>query len=128
MTNLYARAVFFVKDLERAREFYVERLGFSRDWGSTTDGSKVWVCQVSLFGFELILNEVWGPFEGREGHGRVYIGLENEQIPQVLDHIKKHDIETERVDWGQPTLVVRDLDGNEIYFWDWPQNRGGAEG
>ena len=22
-----------------------------------------------------------------------------------------------RDDWGKPTLVIKDLDGNELYFW-----------
>ena len=124
MDNLYARAVFFVEDGERARQFYIDKLGFTPDWGDPDKDGVRWVCQVSLFGFELILNQVWGPSVGRQGHGRVYIGLEDQQIQPVLDHIQKKGIATERIEWGQPTLVVRDLDGNEIFFWDWPQKRG----
>ena len=123
MDNLYARAVFFVEDGERARQFYIDKLGFTPDWGEPDKDGVRWVCQVSLFGFELILNQVWGPSVGRQGHGRVYIGLEDQQIQPVLDHIEKMGIATERIEWGQPTLVVRDLDGNEIFFWDWPQKR-----
>jgi catechol 2,3-dioxygenase-like lactoylglutathione lyase family enzyme len=119
MTELYARAVFFVADAEAARRFYMEGLGFAEDWAHEEEGN-VFVCQVSLMGFEVILNQTWGESIGREGHGRVYIGLEDEQIKPVLDHIAKHGIATERRDWGQPTLVVKDLDGNEIFFWDWP--------
>jgi hypothetical protein len=26
-------------------------------------------------------------------------------------------IETSTLHWGAPTLVVRDLDGNELFFW-----------
>jgi len=120
MTNLYARAVFFVENADRARRYYVEKLGFTAEWASPPEGP-AWVCQVSLLGFELILNQVWGESKGREGHGRVYIGLEEDQIETVLRHIATHGIQTERVDWGQPTLVVRDLDANELYFWDWPE-------
>ena len=119
MDNLYARAVFFVADAERARRFYVEKLGFAQEWSSPPDGH-VYVCQVSLFGFELILNEVDDKTRSKAGHGRVYIGLEDEQIGPVLEHIAANKVATERRDWGQPTLVVRDLDGNELFFWDWP--------
>ena len=123
MNNLYARAVFFVENAERARRFYVERLGFTEEWGHREDDGIVYVCQVSLFGFELILNQTHGETKGRAGHGRVYIGLEDDQIEPMLQHIAKYAIPTERREWGQPTLVIRDLDGNELFFWDWPQKR-----
>jgi hypothetical protein len=44
----------------------------------------------------------------------------------VLKHIADHRIPTERRDWGQPTLVIKDLDGNELFFWDWPEKRAEA--
>ena len=119
MENLYARAVFFVENTERSLRFYVEQLGFSEDWANREDGT-VYVCQVSLFGFELILNQAHGQTRERAGHGRVFIGLENDQIGPVLEHIAAKGIQTERRDWGQPTLVIKDLDANELFFWDWP--------
>jgi catechol 2,3-dioxygenase-like lactoylglutathione lyase family enzyme len=122
MDNLYARAVFFVKNAERAQRFYVDKLGFTEEWAHKEDGA-VFVCQVSLMGFEVILNQTWGETVGREGHGRVYIGLEDEQIEPVLKHFEMHGVATERIEWGQPTLVVRDLDRNELFFWDWPEKR-----
>jgi catechol 2,3-dioxygenase-like lactoylglutathione lyase family enzyme len=120
MSNLYARAVFFVENTERALHFYVEQLGFSEDWSHPEDG-RVYVCQVSLFGFELILNQVTDETQNRAGHGRVFIGLEDDQIESVRNHIATRGIPTERRDWGQPTLVMKDMDGNEIFFWDWPE-------
>ena len=117
--DLYARAVFFVENAERSRRFYADQLGFSEDWAHEEEGT-VNVCQVSLFGFQLILNQAWGETKDHAGHGRVFIGLEDHQIEPVLTHIAQHGIATERRDWGQPTLVVKDLDGNELFFWDWP--------
>lgn len=119
MQNLYARAVFFVSDAVRSRRFYTEQLGFSLDWPDA-DQDPPYVFQVSLFGFELILNQVSEQTRERAGHGRVFIGLDDEQIVPVREHIAAKDIQTERVDWGRPTLVVRDLDQNELFFWDWP--------
>ena len=119
MNNLYARSVFFVKDAERSLRFYTEQLGFSVDWKSPQE-SPTFVFQVSLFGFELILNQIDERTQNRAGHGRVYIGLEDDQIEPVRQHIAAKGIQTERVHWGQPTLVVRDLDANELFFWDWP--------
>ena len=120
MKDLYARAVFFVANAESSLRFYVDQLGFSEDWVHREEGT-VYVFQVSLFGFELILNQAHDETRDRAGHGRVYIGLEDDQIAPVLKHIQTHGIKTERRDWGQPTLVIKDLDANELFFWDWPQ-------
>ena len=112
MTNLYARSVFFVADADRARRHYTEHLGFSLDWDSH-DG----VFQVSLFGFELILNAVGDRNRPRVGHGRVFIGLEEVQGEPFRWHVAEKGIQTLRVDWGRPTLVIRDVDANELFFW-----------
>jgi catechol 2,3-dioxygenase-like lactoylglutathione lyase family enzyme len=119
MNNLYARTVFLVQDAERSLRFYTEQLGFSEDWNFQEEG-RTFVCQVSLFGFELILNQVGDQNRTRAGHGRVFIGLEDDQLEPVREHIAAKGIQTQRVDWGKPTLVIRDLDGNELFFWDWP--------
>jgi catechol 2,3-dioxygenase-like lactoylglutathione lyase family enzyme len=112
MDRLYARSVFFVKDAARSRAFYIESLGFSLDWDANG------VFQVSLFGFELILNETDVSIEARAGQGRVYIGInDDEQLAAFRQHIEAKRIDTSTVQWGQSTLVIRDLDGNELYFW-----------
>ena len=111
-TSLYARAVFFVSDSDRARTYYTEQLGFSVDWDSG-DG----VFQVSLMDFELILNEVGRHTHNRVGHGRVFIGLEDDQGDTVRRHIAEHPIQTYRVQWGRPTLLITDPDGNQLFFW-----------
>ena len=112
MDNFYARAVFFVKDAARSLTFYRESLGFSLDLDSQ-DG----VFQVSLFGFEVILNETDERIAARAGHGRVFIGLEPDQSDTLRRHIEERRIPTTEVEWGKPTLVIRDLDENELYFW-----------
>ena len=116
MNNLYARSVFFVKNAERSLGFYLERLGFSEDWTYQEEG-RIAVCQVSLFGFELILNEIDDRTQARAGHGRVFIGLDDDQRAPFLTHIVAKGIQTQRVEWGRPTLVVTDLDANELFVW-----------
>lgn len=116
MNNLYARSVFFVEDAERASRFYTEQLGFSSDWSYQEAGRTV-VCQVSLFGFELILNEVDDRTRPRAGAGRVFIGLEDEQGEPFCQHVLATGIPIQRLEWGRPTLVIRDLDANELFFW-----------
>ena len=112
MSNLYARAVFFVSDIEGSARFYAEKLGFTLDWDSK-DG----VLQVSLFGFELILNQAWADAPARAGMGRLFIGLDDEQEDSFRKHLSSHAIRTRRTEWGRPTLVIADPDGNELYFW-----------
>ena len=122
MNNLYARCVFFVKNAERSLGFYTEQLGFSMDWNYQAEG-RVFVCQVSLFGFELILNQIDDRTQTPAGHGRVFIGLDDDQVEPFRKHIAAKGIQTQRVHWGRPTLVIRDVDANELFFWlpqgDW---------
>jgi hypothetical protein len=97
--------------------FYTERLGFSEDWNYKEKG-RTFVCQVSLFGFELILNQIGEHDQHEAGHARVFVGLDEDQVEPVRQHIATKGIQTERMNWGRPTLVIRDLDANELFFWD----------
>jgi catechol 2,3-dioxygenase-like lactoylglutathione lyase family enzyme len=119
MDNFYSRTVFFVKDGDQSLRFYTEQLGFSVDWNSQAEG-RSYVFQVGLFGFELIVNQADQQTLARAGQGRVFIGLEDDQIEALHQHIAARGIQTQRVEWGRPTLVITDLDGNELFFWDWP--------
>ena len=116
MDNFYARSVFFVKDGETALAFYTQSLGFGLDWNHQYEG-RACVFQVSLFGFELILNQVFGDTTDRAGHGRVFIGLEDNQAAALCEHIRAKGIQVSLDDWGRPTLVIKDVDGNELFFW-----------
>jgi len=116
VNKLYARTVFFVKDAERSLKFYTETLGFSLDWNYEEEG-RAYVFQVDLLGFELILNQTGPSTEDRAGHGRLFIGLDDDQVDGFRKHIEENGIETTVVSWGNPTLVIRDLDGNELFFW-----------
>lgn len=116
MENFYARSVFFVKDAEASLTYYTQTLGFALDWNHQDEGRAL-VFQVSLFGFELILNQVYGHTRDRVGHGRAFIGLEDTQAPSLLQHIRERGIHAMRHEWGQPTLVITDPDGNELFFW-----------
>ena len=112
MDNLYARTVFFISDVERSRRFYTEQLGCSVDWDSN-DG----VFQVGLFGLELILNDTGDSTRARVGHGRAFIGLEEDQAEVLRKHFAEHGVRGSRVEWGRPTLLIVDPDGNELLFW-----------
>lgn len=105
-----------MRDAEESLSYYTDTLGFALDWNHQYEG-RAWVFQVSLYGFELILNQVHGPTQSRAGHGRAFIGLEDDQASSLLQHIRQQGINPMRADWGRPTLVIRDSDGNELFFW-----------
>ena len=115
MDNFYARSVFFVKDAERSLRYYSETLGFSLEWNHQEQG-RAYVFEVGLLGFQLILNQTAPSTEDRAGHGRVFIGLEDDQYDAFRKHIEGKGIQTTVVRWGAPTLVLRDLDENEMFF------------
>lgn len=116
MDNFYPRTVFFVRDAPRSLAFYTESLGFSVDW-TYRENDRPFVFQVSLFGFELILNQTDEHTAARAGHGRVFIGLDHEQAPALRRHIEAKNIQTAQIYWGKPTLAILDVDGNELFFW-----------
>jgi hypothetical protein len=90
---------------------------FKVDWNHQEQG-KAYVVKVSLFGFELILNQVEPETEGRgAGHGRVFIGLNDDQAVRFRQHLKEKDIKPTFTQWGGPTFVIQDMDGNEMFFW-----------
>ena len=115
MEDFFGRTVFFVKDAERSLAFYTETLGFTLDWNHQEQG-RAFVFQVSLFGFQLILNQVEEWTQDRAGHGRVFVGLEDEQIAALRKHIGENGIQSKIFRWGAPTLVLTDLDQNELFF------------
>jgi catechol 2,3-dioxygenase-like lactoylglutathione lyase family enzyme len=116
MQNLDARTVFFVKDAERALHFYTEILGFKLDW-THQENERPFVVQVSLFGFPLILNQEEDWTVGRAGHGRVFIAIYQDQLESFRRYLSEKSIKTTVLYWGAPTLVIRDVDGNELFTW-----------
>jgi catechol 2,3-dioxygenase-like lactoylglutathione lyase family enzyme len=116
MQNLDARTVFFVKDAERALHIYTEILGFKLDW-THQENERPFVFQVSLSGFPLILNQEEDCTVGRAGHGRVFITIYQDQIESFGRYLSEKSIKTSVQYWGAPTLVIRDVDGNELFTW-----------
>jgi len=121
VNNLYVRTVFFVRDAESSLRFYTETLGFSLDWNYEEQG-RAFVFQVSLNGFELILNQIEAWTKDRAGHGRVFIGLDDDQGEGFRQYIMQKHIKTTLLHWGAPTLVIHDPDQNELFFW-LPENQ-----
>ncbi len=116
MAKFYARTVFFVRDASSSLAFYTNELGFSLDWTYEEDG-KPHVFQVSLHGFELILNQTEAATVDRPGNGRVFIGLDEEGTAALRQHIESRAIKVTHVHWGAPTIALNDPDQNEVFFW-----------
>jgi catechol 2,3-dioxygenase-like lactoylglutathione lyase family enzyme len=124
--DLFARAVFFVRDAQRSLDYYTKTLGFSLDWTHEVQG-RPFVFQVSLFGFQLILNQAEPWTEHRPGCGRVFIGLDDDQSQAFRDHIRRWGIEVKPIQWGGPTLVIHDVDENELFIWPPREERAHGE-
>lgn len=116
MSTFYARTVFFVRDASIALAFYTKELGFSLDWMYQENG-KPHVFQVSLHGFELILNQTEPATLDRPGHGRAFIGLDPDGFAAFKQHVASTGIKTTNVYWGAPTVAIHDPDQNELFFW-----------
>ncbi|MEJ0007064.1 MAG: hypothetical protein WDM77_12055 [Steroidobacteraceae bacterium] len=86
------------------------------DWTYEENG-RPFVVRVSLFGLEVILNQKESPTNEGLARGRIFIGLEETQSAALLQHVRSKGITTAYTHWGEPTLVIRDLDDNELFFW-----------
>jgi catechol 2,3-dioxygenase-like lactoylglutathione lyase family enzyme len=116
MQGLSARTVFFVRDTPRATQFYTDTLGFHLDWAYEEQG-RPYVVQVSLLGLQIILNQTEESEQDRPGHGRLFVGLDEAQTAALMQHIRNKEVSATYTHWGAPTLVVFDLDRNELFFW-----------
>jgi catechol 2,3-dioxygenase-like lactoylglutathione lyase family enzyme len=116
MQAFCARTVFFAQDTPRTLEFYTKTLGFNLDWTYEEQG-KPYVVQVSLFGLQIIINQKENSDDKRPGHGRLFVGLDDAQTAVLLQHIQSKEITATYTHWGEPTLVIHDLDKNELFFW-----------
>ncbi len=104
----YMRPVFFVSDIQRAIEFYVDKLGFIKKWHEA-DG-KGTVCQVDRGGCEIILCQD----ANRNTKSRVFLELSREGVDQLVKEIAGNSIPTKKSWWGYDVLQLEDPDENEL--------------
>ena len=106
----YARPVFFVADVHRALEFYVDVLGFVKKWHEA-DGTGT-VCQVDRGECEIILCQ----HSTRRDKGRLFIELTAEGIAELREEITARSIPSRISWWGYDVIQIDDPDGNELLF------------
>jgi catechol 2,3-dioxygenase-like lactoylglutathione lyase family enzyme len=111
-TEWYARPVLFVADIDRSVAFYVGQLGFVEHWRHADDGKAI-VAQVDRGGCELILSS---QEPSKTGRGRMFISLDLRVLEEVRAELEGRGVAVEDGRWGYRLMVVRDPDGNELYF------------
>lgn len=108
----YTRPVWGVADIERSLAFYAGKLGFKEDWRHAEEGRPL-IVQVSCAEHEIILSVQWPE---RVGQGLAYVEL----MPDVLDALRAElegrGVAVEDGWWGNPLMVVKDPDGNQLWF------------
>ena len=106
----YARAVFFVADINRALHFYVDMLGFQKRWHEG-DGTGI-VCQVDRAECEIILCQD----PTRSDRARLFVELTPAVLADLRRELAGRSVRTEETWWGYRCLQVNDPDGNELLF------------
>lgn len=106
----YSRPVLFANDLNRTLRFYVDGLGFKKDWHSG-DGRGT-VCQVSRSECEIILCQ--DPNRGDKA--RLFIELTADGLKDFRRELDERSIPHTTTWWGYDTTQVDDPDGNQLFF------------
>jgi catechol 2,3-dioxygenase-like lactoylglutathione lyase family enzyme len=106
----YTRPVLFVADVNRALRFYVDMLGFQKDWheGDGAGG----VCQINRAGCEIILCE----HATRRDKGRLFVSLTPDGVAALRRQIAERSVPTEKSWWSYDVIKIVDPDGNELLF------------
>ena len=99
-------------DIDRSVEFYVKQLGFTHSWRYEEGGTGL-VAQVDREGCALILSSQW---PDKIGKGLMFISLEVGDLRALRAELEGRSVKVEDGHWGYRLMVVRDLDGNELYF------------
>jgi catechol 2,3-dioxygenase-like lactoylglutathione lyase family enzyme len=124
-TEWFARPVLFVADIHRTLDFYVNRLGFTESWRHENDG-KALVAQVDRQGCALIFSSQW---PDKVGTGVMFVSLnvgaptdqlnveaETAALDALRAELEGNGVKVDDGEWGYRLLVVRDPDGNELWF------------
>ena len=106
----YSRPVFFVADVHRAAQFYIESLGFHKRWHEG-DGAGA-VCQVDRGECEIILCQDIT----RRDRSRLFVELTSEALAALRAELAARNVVVRETWWGYDTLQFEDPDGNELLF------------
>jgi len=99
-----------VSDVERALRFYVDQLGFEKNWHAG-DGAGT-VCQVSRSDCEIILCQD----PARRDKARLFIELTADGLRDLRRELAERAVPAQATWWGYDATQVNDPDGNELLF------------
>jgi catechol 2,3-dioxygenase-like lactoylglutathione lyase family enzyme len=106
----YSRPVLFVSDLNRSLTFYLDQLGFVKNWHAD-DGAGT-VCQVSRSECEVILCQD----ATRRDKARLFIELTSAGLKDFQRELAERSVPSKSTWWGYDTTQLDDPDGNELLF------------
>ena len=100
----------FVSDLNRSLHFYLDQLGFVKNWHSD-DGAGT-VCQVSRSDCEIILCQD----TERRRQGAPVHRIDRGGLKDFQSELAERSVPAKKTWWGYDTTQVNDPDGNELLF------------
>ena len=106
----YTRPVLFVSDVTRALDFYIDQLGFTKQWHEGDGAGKV--CQIHRNECELILCED----ATRRDRARLFIELTRDGLDELRRDIAARSVPNKSARWGYDVIQIDDPDGNELLF------------
>lgn len=108
----YSRPTFFVECVERSLTYYKSKLGFVEGPSYTHEG-KLLLGQVEREDIKLLLS---CQEPNKNGHGRFFIAMNLEDFVELKAEFERLGAPVEEGFWGSELMIVRDPDGNELFF------------
>jgi catechol 2,3-dioxygenase-like lactoylglutathione lyase family enzyme len=106
----YTRPVFFVSDVQRALSFYIDELGFEKQWHAGDGAGKA--CQVGHGECEIILCKE----AARRDKSRLFVELTRAGLDELRREISERSVPFQKTWWGYDSIRIEDPDGNELLF------------
>lgn len=111
MSNWFQRPVWAVSDMNRALDFYLRDLGFTENWRHEEPGVRI--VEVERAGCQIILSNQWPE---RVGQGLGFVSLEDGALDLLRAELAGRGITGEEGRWGYRLFILRDPDGNQLWF------------
>jgi catechol 2,3-dioxygenase-like lactoylglutathione lyase family enzyme len=108
----WTRPILSVTDINISADFYVKQLGFTEPWRYEEEG-KALVAEVDRKECQLILSSQW---PDKVGKGLIFVSIFSDEIHTLRAEFEGKRVEVKDGFWGYPIMIIKDPDGNEIYF------------